>query len=81
MKDRITWVPSLLTGELIPKKTSVWDLDDEENEERNDRRQASLMETTPYSRPKNYETNIRIFRPREQYITDFTDNRNKKTGS
>ena len=28
MKDRITWVPSLLTGELIPKKTSVWDLDD-----------------------------------------------------
>ena len=63
MKDRITWVPSLLTGELIPKKTSVWDLDDEENEERNDRRQASLMETTPYSRPKNYETNIRIFQP------------------
>ena len=63
MKDRITWVPSLLTGELIPKKTSVWDLDDEENEERNDRRQASLMETTPYFRPKNYETNIRIFQP------------------
>ena len=63
MKDRITWVPSLLTGELIPKKTSVWDLDDEENEERNDRRQASLMETTPYSRPKNYEANIRIFQP------------------
>ena len=22
MKDRITWVPSLLTGELIPKKIS-----------------------------------------------------------
>ena len=63
MKDRITWVPSLLTGELIPKKTSVWDLDDKENEERNDRRQASLMETTPYSRPKNYEANIRIFQP------------------
>ena len=63
MKDRITWVPSLLTGELIPKKTSVWDLDDEENEERNDRRQASLMETTPYSRPKNYEANTRIFQP------------------
>ena len=29
MKDRITWVPSLLTGELIPKKTSVFeDLDE-----------------------------------------------------
>ncbi|WP_455496639.1 hypothetical protein [Coprobacter sp.] len=30
MKDRITWVPSLLTGKLVPKKTSVWNLDDED---------------------------------------------------
>lgn len=56
MKDRTTWVPSLLSGKLVPKKTSVWDLDDEERE-RNDGRQATLMETTPYTRPKNYEVN------------------------
>lgn len=58
MSNRIKWVPSLLTGELVPKKRSVWDMvDDEENEEQqtNYGRLPSLMESTPYTRPKNYE--------------------------
>ena len=47
MKDRITWVPSLLTGELIPKKTSVWDLDDEEKETTEDKHLSWKQHLTP----------------------------------
>lgn len=60
MKSRIEWVPSLLTGELVPKRRSVWDTDEEEESKdarTNQYRQLTLMESTPYTRPENYREN------------------------